>query len=242
MTALSVLLVGFLLGIRHAVEADHVAAVATLVTRRAGWMQTALQGIAWGLGHTLTLMLFGGIVLALGETIPPRLELALELAVGVMLIALGADVLRRLARERVHFHVHSHADGARHVHAHAHTAEEAAAHRSHADAPHAHPHGLPLRALAVGTMHGLAGSAALVLLSLEAVPSWQLGLGYIALFGAGSIVGMALLSVAIAVPLRLSERRLGGLHNGLTAALGLLSCAVGAWLVYEIGVVERLLV
>lgn len=248
MTVLSVLFFGFLLGMRHATDADHLAAVATLVAstgkRRTSYVHTVLQGVSWGIGHTLTLMVFGGIVLALGQAIPPRVEQALELCVGLMLVVLGADVLRRLVQRRVHFHVHSHGPGQAHVHAHSHAGADAtrrAKGTRHAGLPHEHPHGLPWRALAVGTMHGLAGSAALVLLSLESVSSWPLAFAYIAVFGAGSIAGMAVLSVAIAVPLRLSARRLGWLHNGMTAVLGAFSCALGAWLVYDIAVIERLL-
>lgn len=246
MTMLSVLLIGFLLGLKHATEADHLAAVATLVTGKSSYAQTAMQGVAWGIGHTLTLMGVGGAVLVLGKAIPPRLEQALELGVGVMLLLLGADVLRRLARRRIHFHVHDHGAAVTHVHAHGHAPSELSARaasgaRSHAGTPHEHPHGLPLRAVIVGTMHGLAGSAALVLLSLDAVRSWQAGLVYIALFGAGSIVGMALLSIAIAVPLRLSAGRLGRLHNATTALFGAVSCAIGLYLVIEIGIVQRLL-
>lgn len=243
MTTLSILLFGFLLGMKHATEADHLAAVATLVTRQTTYAQTMAQGIAWGLGHTITLMLFGGIVLALGAAIPPNLERALEFCVGLMLIVLGTDVLRRVARSRIHFHVHTHGPDLAHVHAHSHAGEEIRRGdaRRHANTEHHHPHGLPLRALAVGTMHGLAGSAALVLLSLQAVPSWTTGLAYIALFGAGSIVGMALLSVAIAVPLRLSAR-LAWLHNATTTLFGGFSCALGAYFVYEIGFVQGLLV
>jgi len=247
MTTFSILLVGFLLGLKHATEADHLAAVATLVTRQSSYAQTMAQGIAWGVGHTITLMAFGGIVLALGKTIPPGLEMALELAVGVMLVILGADVLRRLARGRIHFHVHAHGAGVAHVHAHSHSDAEARRDATrgavrHAATEHRHSHGLPLRALAVGTMHGLAGSAALVLLSLQAVPNWTTGLVYIVVFGVGSIAGMALLSVAIAIPLRLSAARLGWLHNATTALFGAFSCALGVYVVYTIGFVEGLLV
>lgn len=246
MSVFSVLLVGFLLGLKHATETDHLAAVATLVTRQSNTAQTALQGVAWGFGHTVTLMGVGGVVLALGKQIPPNLEQALEFGVGLMLIVLGADVLRRLLRNRIHFHVHSHGAEIRHVHAHAHAQAEipkagVAGRREHVAARHVHPHGLPLRALAVGTMHGLAGSAALVLLSLEAVQSWQMGLVYIAVFGCGSIAGMALLSVAIAVPLRLSSSRLGRLHSVTTAVFGAFSCLLGLYLVVEIGFVRGLL-
>jgi cytochrome c biogenesis protein CcdA len=104
MTPFSILVVGLLLGMKHATEADHLAAVATLATRQNSLRQTLRQGVAWGVGHTLTLMLFGGAVLWLGRVIPPGLGQALEMAVGAMLVALGADVLRRLVRDRVHFH------------------------------------------------------------------------------------------------------------------------------------------
>jgi hypothetical protein len=237
MTGLFILFAGFLLGMKHATEADHLAAVATLVTRQHSLAQTVHQGIAWGIGHTLTLMLFGGMVLALGTSIPDHLAQGLELAVGLMLIALGADVLRRLVQRRIHFHVHSHESSVMHVHAHSHVGEGA-----HRYSLHQHTHKLPRRALAVGMMHGMAGSAALILLSLGAVQSFVLGLLYIALFGAGSIIGMALLSVAIAVPLRFSAGYLGWLHNGMIALVGGFSCVLGALLVYQIGFAERLLI
>ena len=212
MTALSILVVGLLLGITHATEADHLAAVATLATRQSSLAQTLRQGIAWGIGHTLTLMLFGGLVYALGQTVPQGLEQALETAVGVMLMLLGADVLRRLVRERIHFHVHRHGAQTEHVHAHSHRDERL----PHDASPHDHAHARkswPLRALAVGMMHGLAGSAALVVLGMQSAPSLPIGMATIALFGIGSIAGMALLSVAIAWPLKLSAGYLAGLHR-----------------------------
>lgn len=243
MGLLFILFVGFMLGMKHATEADHLAAVATLAMGRLTLAQTVRQGVAWGVGHSVTLMLFGGIVLALGQSIPPRMERLLDLGVALMLIALGADVLRRLARQKIHFHVHHHAPGTRHVHAHNHAGETPVQKVPHRLQAHGHPRGLPLRALAVGMMHGMAGSAALILLSLEAVPSVAMGVAYIALFGLGSIAGMALLSMAIAVPLRRSTAaRLGWLHNGITTAVGALSCLLGALMVYRIGFVEGLLV
>lgn len=238
MTGLFILIMGFLLGMKHATEADHLAAVATLVTRQNSLAQTMHQGIAWGIGHTLTLMLFGGIVLALGTSIPDHMVQGLELAVGLMLIALGADVLRRLVRKRIHFHVHSHEGSVKHVHAHSHVGEGAHRYSLHR---HTHRKKLPLHALTVGMMHGMAGSATLILLSLGAVQSFSMGLLYIILFGVGSIAGMALLSVAIAIPLRFSADYLGWLHNGVIAVVGGFSCVLGAIMVYQVGFVERLL-
>lgn len=238
MTMLSILFVGLLLGMQHATEADHLAAVATLATQHSSLARALRQGVAWGVGHTLTLLLFAGAVLVLGRVISPAVERTLETAVGVMLIVLGGDVLRRLLRDRIHFHVHQHAPGTRHVHAHSHRSDG-----PHAESAHRHEHAArwPIRALAVGTMHGLAGSAALVVLSMQAVPSVMLGLGYIALFGAGSIIGMALLSVAIAVPLRLSAARLTHVHRWLTASVGLFTCSLGLSVVWQSGLKAWLL-
>lgn len=242
MSIMSILFVGLLLGIKHATEADHLAAVATLASGKNSLAQTMRLGVAWGVGHTLMLMLFGGLVLWLGTHIPPRLEQALEMAVGVMLVALGADVLRRLVRQRIHFHVHRHGSGVRHFHAHRHA--DAAARNGYSSS-HRHRHETghtpPLRALAVGMMHGMAGSAALIALSLGTVSSWAMGLLYIAVFGLGSIVGMALLSVVITLPLRWTAANFGVLHKGMTGLVGGFSCALGAFVFYQIGFVDGFL-
>jgi ABC-type nickel/cobalt efflux system permease component RcnA len=230
----TILLLGLLLGMRHALDADHLAAVATLFTRSRSVGHAVLQGLAWGAGHTLTLLLFGGAVLVFGLALPERAALALELAVGVMLAGLGTDVLYRLWRERVHFHAHRHADGAAHFHAHSHQNEGP----GHDSERHEHGHGFPLRALLVGMVHGMAGSAALILLSLEALRSPASGLVYIAVFGIGSIAGMAALSVVIALPLRLTfrrltSRRLDRAHGGLSALVGLGTVLLGCYVVFR---------
>ncbi|HET9044703.1 MAG TPA: urease accessory protein [Burkholderiales bacterium] len=237
MTLASVLALGFLLGMRHATDADHLAAVATLATRSRSLGHTVLQGVAWGTGHTLTLMLFGGAVLVLGLVVPAQAAQALELAVGVMLVLLGAEALYRLRRERIHFHAHHHTGGVAHFHAHSHLGQDA----PHDPARHEHPHGFPARALVVGMVHGMAGSAALVLLSLEALRSPAWGLAYIAVFGLGSILGMAALSAAIAVPLWLSSRRLTRARDGLSAAVGLATLILGCYIVFRIGAGDGLL-
>lgn len=223
------LLLGMLLGMRHALDADHLAAVATLVTRSRSVGHTVWQGVAWGAGHTLTLLLFGGAVLVLGLVLPERAALALELAVGVMLVLLGAEVLHRLWRGRVHFHAHQHECGTEHFHAHAHEGES----QRHDPDRHEHGHGFPLRAMVVGMVHGMAGSAALILLSLEALrtPAW--GLAYIALFGIGSIIGMAVLSVVIAIPMRLTSRHVDLAHNRLSAMVGAVTVLLGCYVVFH---------
>ncbi|GAB4355940.1 MAG: hydantoin utilization protein A [Gammaproteobacteria bacterium] len=231
----SLLLLGFVLGMRHAIEADHVAAVASLATRSPSVRHTVFQGAAWGMGHTLTLTLFGSVVLLLDSVMPERFASMLELAVGMMLIALGIDVLYRLHRKRVHFHSHRHGGDVVHFHAHSHPPEERHDPQHH---QHTHPSRFPLRALLVGLMHGMAGSAALILLTLQHVRSVAEGMGYIALFGIGSIAGMAALSVVIAVPLRYSARKLTWLHNGLQAGIGAATLALGAHLVIDIALIE----
>jgi cytochrome c biogenesis protein CcdA len=237
-TALSILLVGFLLGMKHATEADHLAAVATLATRQTTLLQTVRQGIAWGVGHTIVLLLVGAVVLMLGKAVPERLAQVLEFCVGVMLVLLGTDVLRRLIRQRMHVHLHSHGMGVRHLHLHGHAGE--ADHRL-SPHQHIHPSPLPLRALVIGMIHGMAGSAAMVLLSLAAAPTIAAGLLYIAMFGVGSILGMALLSAVIAVPLRVSARYLTWMHNGMNGAVGVFTCGLGLLMIYRIGIAGGLL-
>jgi len=236
---IGILLLGLLLGMKHAFEADHVAALATLATRSQSLAQTVKLGAAWGFGHTLTLLLFGGLVLALDLVMPERLAQALEFAVGIMLVLLGLDVLRRVTRERVHFHIHRHAERIVHLHAHSHAGDTMPHNPEHHE--HSHPRALRVRALLVGMMHGMAGSAALILLTLETVVSLRVGLLYIALFGLGSILGMALLSVVIAIPLRYSESGLTLAHNTLVIVVGLVTVVLGGAMIYEIGAVQGFL-
>jgi hypothetical protein len=227
---ISIFLFGVLMGVRHAFEADHLAAVASLATRTRGMRGGLLQGAAWGLGHTLTLLLVGGACLLVGQAVPERWASGLEALVGVMLLALGVDVLRRSRRQRVHVHLHRHGDGTRHWHAHRHEAQVAHDPGRH---EHAHPGRLPARALAVGLVHGLAGSAALFLLTLQAVPSVGLGLAYIALFGLGSILGMAALSAVIMVPLRAASHLMTRIQSGLEALVGVATVAIGIKILFE---------
>lgn len=213
---ISALFLGFLIGLQHAFEADHVAAVASIAadTRK---LRTAVRhGAVWGLGHTVTLLLLGGLVVYLGEAIPESWAQGLEFVVGVMLVGLGATLLHRLWRERVHFHVHRHADGVMHLHAHKHAREEKRHDPQRHE--HAHPKGLPLRSLAVGMVHGLAGSAALVLLAL------------------GSILGMAVLSAVMAVPLSYTARLFTWANRGLQAVVGAITLVVGGSIVYGIAI------
>jgi len=220
---------GFLLGMQHALEADHIAAVSSIAARRSQIGEIVRHGLTWGLGHTLTLFAFAGAALLLGYAIPESLARPIETAVGIMLVGLGTHVLWRLWRDRVHFHRHGHDDGTVHFHAHSHAGEIV----SHARAAHAHQHGFRWRTLAVGLMHGMAGSAALLVLTVSQASSPVAGLGYVALFGIGSMIGMGALSALIAVPLAVTARWLTFANHGLQAAVGTATIAIGLRTIVE---------
>ena len=224
-----IIILGLLLGMQHAMEADHLAAVANLTAGSRGRRSIIHHGVVWGLGHMATLSIFAGAVLLSRRAVSPALAEGLEIAVGVMLIGLGANALYRLLRERVHIHVHRHGDGRAHIHAHSHAGES----RPHRQLPHdhVHPTGFPFRSLLVGMMQGLAGSAVLVVLAATALESPLEGLGYVLLFGLGSVLGMALLSAAISVPLSLAASRLNWFHRAIRGAAGVVSIGVGGIIV-----------
>jgi high-affinity nickel permease len=219
----AILGLGFLLGMQHALEADHIAAVSSIAARRTDVGDIVKHGLTWGIGHTLTLFAFAGAAIVLGEAIPEHFAQPLETAVGLMLVGLGAHVLWRLWRDRVHFHRHDHGDGEVHIHAHSHAGEAV----PHSRASHLHAHGFRWRTLLVGLMHGMAGSAALFVLAVSQASSPVVGLGYVALFGIGSMVGMAALSSAIAVPLAVSARWLTWANRGLQGIVGVVTVAIG---------------
>ncbi|MCP1915079.1 hypothetical protein J2R96_007559 [Bradyrhizobium elkanii] len=239
-----ILSLGFLLGMQHALEPDHIAAVSSIAARRSHVGDIVKHGLTWGLGHTLTLFIFAGAAILLGRAIPETVAQPIETAVGIMLVGLGAHVWWRLWRDRVHFHTHSHGDGTTHFHAHSHAGEAAstvalastvarASTVPHVRAAHSHAHGFRWRTLLVGLMHGMAGSAALLVLTVSQAPSPVIGLGYVALFGIGSMIGMGVLSSVIAVPLVASARWLTWANRGLQMAVGAVTIAIGVHAIVE---------
>ena len=232
---LSFFILALLVGMSHALEADHVAAVSSMAARETSVRAIVRTGAAWGLGHTITLMSVAGGAVALGLAISNGVAGWLEFGVGAMLVGLGGHIVYRLVRERVHFHIHRHDHGGAHLHAHSHAGEAAAAHDPKR---HEHEHkgllgAFPLRSLAIGMMHGMAGSAALFVLSASSAPTPTLGLGYVALFGLGSIIGMASLSAVIAVPLALSAKFLTWANRALQGTTGFATLGLGAFIMYE---------
>jgi high-affinity nickel permease len=220
---------GFLLGMQHALEADHIAAVSSIAARRSSVRDIVRHGLSWGLGHTLTLFAFAGAAILLGHAIPEHVARPLEACVGVMLVGLGAHLLWRLWRERVHIHGHRHGDGPMHLHVHSHAADPL----PHTQSLHAHGHGIRWRTLMVGLIHGMAGSAALVVLAASQATSPALGVAYILLFGIGSMLGMGALSSLIAVPIAASAKWLTWANRSLQVAVALITIGIGATTLYE---------
>jgi len=251
---LSIIALGFFLGMRHATDPDHVIAVTTIVSRQGSVRRSALIGVFWGLGHTLTILLVGAAIILFKLAIPPRLGLSMELSVALMLIVLGVmnvvsflrsapvDLERGGTSASTHSHAHSHGD---YIHSHPH---------KHVPEPHGHrPDQTPLayldrmfgrigfynyiRPLVVGIVHGLAGSAAVALLVLTTIRSSTWAIAYLLVFGIGTIAGMMLITMSIASTLHL----LAGSHRfsrGLAMASGLLSLAFGIFVAYQIGFVD----
>lgn len=222
----TILLLGVLMGMQHALEADHIAAVSSIVARYRSVGRIVRHGAVWGIGHTVTLMAVAGLGAVGGFAIDGSTAAWLEGAVGAMLVLLGGQLIWRMLRDRVHFHMHRHDGGTVHLHAHSHAGQPTRAHRFQHQ--HDHPRGLPLRTLLVGMMHGLAGSAALVVLTASTIRDPATGLLYVLLFGLGSVAGMAALSALIAIPLAwtaraltMANRMLQGAIGGATVALGL---------------------
>lgn len=228
MELISFILLGCLIGMQHALEADHLAAVAALSEKRSSRRALVLRGGIWGLGHTITLITICGALLFLGEKIAPRTEAMLEAVVGVMIVVLGINVLVRVWRQRPHLHVHRHADGVPHMHVHTHSGETT----PHKESAHEHGHynlGLG-RALLIGMVHGAAGSAGLMILA-AAASSIQQAASYVVAFGAGSIIGMSLLSFIVSFPLRWIERCASWVPAATFAGIGGLAIVVGGSLI-----------
>lgn len=263
---LGIALFGLLLGMRHATDPDHVIAVTAILSRERRLAAATRIGVVWGLGHTMTVLAVGAAIIVFKLAIPVRLGLAMEFAVAITLILLGLGTVGALVRRIglrlfgtrppdaedqpqalpqdliVHSHSHTH-NGAPHRHPH----ERSGAGDDHRE------HGLPpatlppfaarrplLRSFGVGLVHGLAGSAAIALLVLSAIPEPLWATVYLVIFCAGTIIGMGLITTAIATPLIVASRRMSSLHARLVTGFGLLSFGFGLFLAYQIGVGGRL--
>ena len=247
---LSIIAVGFFLGMRHATDPDHVIAVTTIVSRQRNLLKAALTGMFWGIGHTFTILVVGTAIILFDVVIPARIGLSMEFSVGLMLIVLGgmniasfmrtAGAISPLREESdfVHSHPHIHGD---YMHNHTHGHEET----------HSHSHQTPLtwldrlfgkiglyqqlRPLVVGIVHGLAGSAAVALLILTTIRNPHWAIVYLLVFGAGTVGGMMLITMSIASAFKFFGQKNERFSHWLGFASGLLSLAFGFFLAYQIG-------
>jgi ABC-type nickel/cobalt efflux system permease component RcnA len=262
---------GFVLGMRHATDPDHVIAVSTIVSRQRSIRQAGVIGALWGVGHTITIFCVGAAIILFNVVIPPRIGLAMELAVGLMLILLGilnlTGVMQRITHRYtpdhnhgslVHSHLHEHS-GLVHEHIHGHSPE---VHMHLEPQPRVEPeipvntdpgpHGdfqnvlqkLGLyqffRPLAVGLVHGLAGSAAVALLVLAEIRDPRWAIAYLLVFGIGTIAGMMLITMMIGAPFAYTRKRFAPFNQGLGIASGLLSLAFGLFITFQIAITDGL--
>ncbi len=249
---LGIALLGLLMGVRHATDADHVIAVTTIVSRERRLGSATRIGMAWGTGHMATVFIVGCAIIFFKLQVPARLGLAMEFVVALVLIALGLSTffgvvswmpgLRRKRSEHgpvVHSHRHDHGLGV-HGHPHVHVPGVCEAHDEHRIAVAGPPVTGMKRALGVGLAHGLAGSAAIALLVLGAIPEPMWAALYLLVFGFGTLIGMVLITTAIGLPIVLTAGRLAGFNRSLAIGSGLLSFGFGLVLAYQIGVVDGL--
>jgi len=241
----AIIALGFLLGMRHATDPDHVIAVTTIVSRERDLKQAAVIGGAWGIGHTLTIMAVGSLMIAFRIVQSPRLGLAMEMCVAVMLVILG---LKNISTFFCPAGAHMDS-GDKELHV-----QPASTHSHGIGHPHSHDINLGridrwfgrvalfrlIRPLIIGIVHGLAGSAAIALLVLSTIQNLRWAAAYLLVFGVGTIIGMMLITMTIASTFKIGEKRLSGLGRHFGWASGALSVAFGLFIAYQIGVVNGL--
>ena len=261
---LSIVALGFFLGMRHATDPDHVIAISTIVSRHRSVGQAAVIGALWGIGHTVTILIVGTGIVVFGWVIPARIGLSMEFSVGLMLILLGAlnltGILRWITNEFLPLHREAQGSAAEAMHSHAHAHGDYIHTHPHAHNPDVHTHdpartplnwmdrhfrGLgvyqAVRPLVVGFVHGLAGSAAIALLVLATIRNPRWAILYLLVFGIGTIAGMMLITGALVIPFAFSSGRFSRLNSGLRIASGVVSLGFGLFLIYQIGFVNGLL-
>jgi hypothetical protein len=257
-SGIAILAIGFLLGMRHATDPDHVIAVSTIVSRERSLVKAGLIGILWGIGHTLTISAVGAAIILFGLVIPARVGLTMEFCVGLMLILLGVlnltGVMNWMSHKvsPVHLpatgeHAHIHAHGAK-IHLHRHTHAPGGEHHGESVDP---PQWIQrsfagigiyqaIRPLLVGIVHGLAGSAAIALLVLTTIQQPRWGVLYLLIFGLGTVIGMMVITAAIALPFSFAGYKFAWLNRGLVTGSGLISLGFGLFVCYQIGFVDGL--
>jgi high-affinity nickel permease len=229
---LGILILGFFLGMRHATDPDHVVAVMTIVTKQRGVAKAGVIGALWGMGHTLTIFLVGTAIILFKVSIPPRLGLSMEFAVGLMLILLGVlnltGVLRWLQMRFTPSMVMPQEQS---------TPEIVSTEGNWLDR-NLREMGLynTLRPLVIGTVHGLAGSAAVAILVMTTIADPWWAIAYLLLFGLGTVAGMAAMTTAMAYPIVYTGRKMFRWNQALAVGSGVLSVAFGMFISFQIGI------
>lgn len=250
MNALTILTLGFLLGLRHATDADHVVAVTTIVSRQRSLRSAALVGITWGIGHTLMILFVGIAIIVFHVVIPEKTQQLFEFIVALLLVILGilnlTGVMQRITRRlssntRPHSHLHLHD----HMHVHTHL------HIQHIDEVSGREEELPefirihgifqlIRPFVVGLVHGLAGSAAVALLILGSITDTATAALYLVIFGIGTIAGMMIITTLLGIPIIATSKKLQSFDRNIAWISGGISLLFGGYLAYEIGIVGGL--
>lgn len=222
---LSIFGFGFVLGLEHALDPDHVVAVSTIVSQEKNLKKTAILGMFWGAGHTTTLLIVAIIVLFFKINIPTKLALGFEFVVGIMLVLLGVNVLRKLMTNKIHLHTHKHGGT---VHTHLHSHSETTSHK--------HNH----ITFGMGMVHGIAGSAALMLLIVATFTSLWQGVIYVIIFGLGSVISMMVISGIIGLPFFLTKN-INKFNKAIQSVAGLVSITLDIIIMYQIVFVNGLI-
>ena len=221
---------GFILGIKHAIEPDHVIAVSTIASQSKKLWHSSLAGVFWGVGHTLTLFVVGIMVILFKGQISEKWAMSLEFLVGIMLVYLGVKTI--FSFKKIHLHQHKHdGDDHKHVHTHQNSGEH--------DHKHQHKKVTYLKSMFIGLIHGLAGSGAMILLTVSTVKSMAEAAIYILIFGAGTVIGMLFFTTIIGIPFVLSKKN-KTISGRLGIVTGVISTIFGAYYMYNLGFNEGL--
>ncbi len=247
MNPFTILAVGFLLGLKHATDADHVAAVTTIVSRARKLTSAAMIGISWGIGHTMMIIVVGIAIILFHVSIPEKLQLSFEFVVAIALVVLGilnlTGIMQKLLGAFSGIHNHAHQHDNMHIHAHYHDASLHGNSKHHeAVAEFITQHGIfqLMRPLIVGIIHGLAGSAAVALLVLGSISDRNLALLYLCIFGIGTIMGMMLITTILGGVIITGSRKFETFDRAVTVLSGIISIIYGLYFGYHIGIVEGL--
>ena len=207
----------FILGFSHAFEPDHMAVVSNYVHRSPSFMRSAVMGISWGSGHTVTLMIAGIILMVFKIAIPEHISGYFEYLIGLLLLGFGVNIFYRLIKSRTHIHLHDH-EGKKHLHFH-----------SHADQKdHEHSH----RSFLFGILHGLAGTSSLMLVVISSIDSYELGISFILVFGIGSIIGMLLFSLTLWLSFNFTFKSFPSVNRSASFLTAVFSLLVGTQIIF----------